>query len=93
MSRLDPALGLLEVHGFAAAMGAADAMAKAAPVEVTGPVSIGDGLVTVYVRGEIAAVREALDAGSRAAERIGRVHACHLIGRPVPELAGVFQID
>ena len=92
MSRADDALGLLEVRGITAAIGAADVMAKAALVEVLGPALIGDGLVTLFVRGEIAAVREALDAGSRSAQGFGLLRACRLIGRPVPELDRVFGI-
>lgn len=76
-----------------AAIGAADAMAKAAHVEIAGPALIGDGLVTLFVRGEIAAVREALDAGSRSAQGFGLFLACRLIGRPVPELDKVFGIS
>jgi len=93
VSRPDAALGLLEVRGMTAAVGAADAMAKAAPVDIGGPALIGDGLVTLFVLGEISAVGEALEAGARTAERIGRLLACRLIGRPSPDLAGLFCID
>ena len=76
-----------------AAVGAADAMAKAAPVAVVGPALAGAGLVTIFVHGEIAAVREALDAGARAASGIGRVLASSVIGRPTADLVGIFDVD
>ena len=63
------AMGMLEVHGLTAAIGAADAMAKAAPVRVDGPYLVGCGLVTIVVRGDIAAVIEAVEAGAAAAGR------------------------
>ena len=83
-------MGLLEVHGLAAAIGAIDAMAKAATIRVVAPQRIGDGLVTLVARGDIASVREAVDAGAEQATRIGRVVARHVIGRPSPELALIF---
>jgi ethanolamine utilization protein EutM len=84
------ALGLLEVHGFTAAIAAADAMSKAAPVRIGTSARIGDGLVTVVTNGQIAAVQESIAAGVTAAERVGRVVARHVIGRPSPELRAVF---
>lgn len=75
-------MGLLEVLGLTAAIGAADAMAKAAPVRIDGPHLIGNGLVTVVARGEIAAVIEAIEAGAAAAGRLGHLTAGHIIGRP-----------
>jgi len=84
------ALGLLEVRGFTAAFVAADAMSKAAQVQLGTTARIGDGLVTIVTSGQIAAVQEALAAGVVAAERVGRVVARHVIGRPSPELRAVF---
>jgi len=81
---------MLEVHGLTPALGAADAMAKAAPVRLSGPFLIGDGLVTMVVRGDIASVREAIEAGDRVAGRLGRVTARHVIGRPVSDVDLVF---
>jgi ethanolamine utilization protein EutM len=86
------ALGLLEVHGFTAAVAAADAMSKAADVELGTSVRIGDGLVTVVASGQIAAVQEAVASGIVAAERVGRVVARHVIGRPSQELRVVFAL-
>ncbi len=83
-------MGMIEVLGLTAAIGAADAMAKAAPVRVDGPFLIGSGLVTVVVRGEIAAVIEAVEAGATAAGRLGHLTARHVIGRPSGEVDMVF---
>lgn len=92
MRHPDDALGLLEVRGMTAAIGAADAMAKAALVELGPAARIGDGLVTIPVHGEIAAVREALDAGSAAARAIAEVVASGVIGRPSPGLVETFGL-
>jgi len=78
----EEALGMIETRGFAAMVEAADAMVKAARVELTGYEKIGGGYVTAIVRGDVAAVRAALDAGSRAAERVGEVISVHVIPRP-----------
>ena len=76
------ALGMIETRGFAAMVEAGDAMVKAAKVELTGYEKTGGGYVTALVRGDVAAVRAALDAGSRAAERVGEVISVHVIPRP-----------
>lgn len=76
------ALGMIETRGFAAMVEASDAMVKAAKVELTGYEKIGGGYVTAIVRGDVAAVRAALDAGGRAAERVGEVVSVHIIPRP-----------
>lgn len=92
MSAAGFALGLLEVRGLTAATVAADAMAKAAPVEVRRGVRIGDGLLTLILLGEIAAIEEALAIGRAAASRAGDVVAWSRIGRPEPELVTVFGL-
>src|SRR5512137_1490103 len=76
------ALGMIEARGFAAMVEASDAMVKAAKVELTGYEKTGGGYVTAIVRGDVAAVRAALDAGQRAAERVGEVVSVHIIPRP-----------
>ena len=76
------ALGMIETRGFAAMVEASDAMVKAAKVELAGYEKIGGGYVTAIVRGDVAAVKAALDAGSRAAERVGEVISTHIIPRP-----------
>ena len=76
------ALGMIETRGFAAMVEASDAMVKAAKVELVSYERIGGGYVTAIVRGDVAAVRAALDAGGRAAERVGEVVSVHIIPRP-----------
>jgi ethanolamine utilization protein EutM len=76
------ALGMIETRGFTAMVEAADAMVKAAKVELVGYEKIGGGFVTAIVRGDVAAVRAAVDAGSRAAERVGEIVSTHVIPRP-----------
>jgi len=76
------ALGMIETRGFAAMVEASDAMVKAARVELTCYEKIGGGYVTAIVRGDVAAVRAALDAGGRAAEKVGEVISIHIIPRP-----------
>ncbi len=76
------ALGMIETKGFVAMVEAADAMVKAAKVELVGYEKIGGGFVTAIVRGDVAAVKAATEAGQRAAERIGEMVAVHIIPRP-----------
>lgn len=76
------ALGMIETRGFAAMVEASDAMVKAAKVELIGYEKIGGGFVTAIVRGDVAAVRAAVDAGVRAAEKVGEVVSTHVIPRP-----------
>jgi ethanolamine utilization protein EutM len=76
------ALGMIETRGFTAMVEASDAMTKAAKVTLMRYEKTGGGYVTAIVRGDVAAVRAALDAGSRAAERVGEVISVHIIPRP-----------
>ena len=76
------ALGMIETRGFAAMVEAADAMVKAAKVDLVGHQAIGGGYVTAIVRGDVAACRAAVDAGQRAAEKVGEVVSTHVIPRP-----------
>lgn len=76
------ALGMIETRGFAAMVEAADAMVKAARVELVGFQQIGGGFVTAIVRGDVAAVRAAVDAGTVAAEKVGEIVSTHVIPRP-----------
>lgn len=80
------ALGLLETRGFPAMVGAADAMTKAAEVQVVAHQSIGDGLCTVIIRGSLSNVAIAVEAGMHEAERIGELHAVMVIPRPLDDL-------
>jgi microcompartment protein CcmL/EutN len=78
----DTALGLVETRGLVAAIEAADAMLKAASVRLVGLETTVAALVTVQIEGETAAVQAAVDAGSRAAERVGELVSRHVIPRP-----------
>jgi len=76
------ALGMIETRGFSAMVEAADAMVKAAKVDLVGFEKIGGGYVTAIVRGDVAACRAAVDAGARAAEKVGEIVSTHVIPRP-----------
>ena len=76
------ALGMVETRGLVAAIEAADAMVKAANVVLIGSEKIGSGLVSVMVRGDVGAVKAAVDAGAAAAGSLGEVIATHVIPRP-----------
>ena len=76
------ALGMVETRGLVAAIEAADAMVKAANVELIGTEKIGSGLVSVMVRGDVGAVKAAVEAGSSSAGSLGEVIATHVIPRP-----------
>lgn len=76
------ALGMVETRGLVAAIEAADAMVKAANVQLIGTEKIGSGLVTVMVRGDVGAVKSATESGSAAASKLGELVAVHVIPRP-----------
>ena len=76
------ALGMIETRGLVAAIEAADAMVKAANVTLVGTEKIGSGLVSVMVRGDVGAVKSAVEAGEAAAQRLGEIIATHVIPRP-----------
>src|SRR3954463_1947927 len=80
------ALGLIETKGFVGMVEAADAMVKAAKVELVGFEKIGGGYVTAIVRGDVAAVKAATEAGARGAERVGELVSVHIIPRPHPNI-------
>ena len=86
------ALGMIETKGMIALIEAADAMVKAARVQLIGYHQIGAGMVTALVRGDVAACKAATDAGAAAAQRVGDVIAVHVIPRPHDELEAVFPI-
>jgi ethanolamine utilization protein EutM len=86
------ALGMIETRGLIALIEAADAMVKAAKVTIVGWEKIGSGYVTVLVRGDVAAVRAATDAGAAAARRVGELIATHVIPRPHSSLEDVLPI-
>ena len=86
------ALGMIETRGFAAMVEAADAMVKAARVELVSYEKIGGGYVTAIVRGDVAAVKAATEAGQRAAERVGELVSVHVIPRPPGNLDSVLPL-
>jgi len=79
---MSEALGMIETKGFVGMVEASDAMVKAAKVELVGYEKIGGGYVTCIVRGDVAAVKAAVEAGSRGAERVGELVSVHVIPRP-----------
>jgi ethanolamine utilization protein EutM len=86
------ALGMIEVRGFVGMVEAADAMVKAAKVELVGYEKTGGGYVTAVVRGDVAAVKAATDAGAAAARRVGELVSVHVIPRPHANLEDALPI-
>lgn len=83
------ALGMVETRGLVGAIEAADAMVKAANVQLVGKEQVGGGLVTVMVRGDVGAVKAATDAGAAAAEKVGELISVHVIPRPHAEVDSI----
>ncbi len=79
---MSDALGMIETKGFVALVEASDAMVKAARVELIGYEKIGGAYTTTIVRGDVAAVKAAVEAGARAAEKVGELISVHVIPRP-----------
>ncbi len=84
--------GMIETRGLTAAIEAADAMTKAAEVTLIGTEKIGSGLVTVMVRGDVAAVKAAVEAGSVRAEGLGELVATHVIPRPHRDIEKILPL-
>lgn len=87
---MQDAIGLLETKGLVALVEATDAMAKAANVAIVKRISIGGGLVTTVVRGDVGSVRAAVEAGANAASQIGDLVAKHVIPRPADGLVQAY---
>lgn len=85
----DRALGMIETRGLIASIEAADAMVKAAKVQLIGKEKVQGGLVTILVVGETAAVKSAVDAGAAAAQRVGELVSTHIIPRPDDQIDGI----
>ncbi|GHU67267.1 carboxysome shell protein [Clostridia bacterium] len=83
------ALGMIETKGLIGAIEAADAMVKAAGVKLIGRQQIGSGLVTVMVRGDVGAVKAAVDAGAAAAKAVGNLYGIHVIPSPDDDVEGI----
>ena len=86
------ALGMVETRGLTAAIEAADQMCKAANVALVGTEKIGSGLVTVMVRGDVGAVKSAVESGSAAASRLGELVATHVIPRPHRDVEKILPV-
>jgi len=84
------AIGMIETRGYVPALAAADAMVKAANVEIMARNEVGGGLVSVVVKGDVGAVKAATEAGSEAANQIGEVVSVHVIPRPHSDLGQHF---
>ena len=83
------ALGMVETKGLVGSIEAADAMVKAANVHLIGKVHVGGGLVTVLVRGDVGAVKAAVEAGGAAAKRVGELVSVHVIPRPHEDVEAI----
>ncbi|RCX18010.1 ethanolamine utilization protein EutM [Anaerobacterium chartisolvens] len=86
---MSDAIGMIETRGLVGAIEAADAMVKAANVQLAGKELVGGGLVMVMVRGDVGAVKAATDAGAAAAGRVGEVKSVHVIARPHSEVSAI----
>jgi len=92
MTQITEALGMIETKGFTSLVEAVDAMMKAANVQFIGWDKIGNGLVSAFVTGDVAAVKAATDAGAAAAGRVGEVVSVQVIARPHEDLPKVLKI-
>lgn len=92
MAEAQSALGMVETRGLVGAIEAADAMVKAANVQLIGSEYIGGGYVTVMVRGDVGAVKAATDAGGAAAAAVGDLVSVHVIARPHGEVESVLPV-
>ncbi len=87
---MNEAIGMIETRGFTGSVEATDAMAKAANVTIARTIPIGGGLITVICRGDVASVKAAVDAGGKAASKVGELVASHVIARPHEDLIKSF---
>jgi ethanolamine utilization protein EutM len=83
---MNEAIGMIETRGYTGSVEATDAMVKAANISISRSISIGGGLITVICRGDVASVKAAVDAGAKAATKIGELVASHVIARPHEDL-------
>src|SRR5207253_11293729 len=90
---MSEALGMIETKGYVGSVEASDAMVKAANVSLIKTVPIGGGLITVLCRGDVGSVKAAVDAGSKAAAKIGELVSSHVIARPHEDLLKTFVAD
>jgi ethanolamine utilization protein EutM len=88
---MSQAIGMIETKGYVAAFAAADAMVKAANVNIVGKKEVGGGLVAIIVSGDVGAVKAATEAGAEAAGAVGTVVSCHVIPRPHTDVQKAFD--
>ena len=84
---------MIETRGYVGSVEASDAMVKAANVTLTKTISIGGGLITVFATGDVGSVKAAVDAGAKAAGKVGELVASHILARPHEDLMKVFLGD
>ena len=87
---MSEAIGMIETKGYTGSVEATDAMVKAANVTLAKTIPIGGGLITVICKGDVASVKAAVDAGSKAARKVGELVSAHVIARPHEDLMKVF---
>lgn len=87
---MSEAIGMVETKGYVGSVEASDAMVKAANVTLIKTVPIGGGMITVLARGDVGSVKAAVDAGSKAAAKVGELISSHIIARPHEDLLKVF---
>ena len=90
---MSEAIGMIETKGYTGNVEATDAMAKAANVTISKTIAIGGGMITVICKGDVASVKAAVEAGSKAASKVGELVASHVIARPHEDLAKAFLGD
>jgi len=87
---MSEAIGMIETKGYVGSVEASDAMVKAANVKLIKTIAIGGGLITVIAQGDIGSVKAAVDAGAKAAAKVGELVSSHVIARPHEELLAAF---
>lgn len=87
---MSEALGMIETRGYVGSVEASDAMVKAANVRLVKTIPIGGGLITVLARGDVGSVKAAVDAGAKAAGKVGELISSHIIARPHEDLLKTF---
>lgn len=87
---MNEAIGMIETKGYVGSVEASDAMVKAANVKLIKTIAIGGGLITVVAQGDIGSIKAAVDAGSKAASKVGELVGSHIIARPHEELLAAF---
>ena len=90
---MSEAIGMIETKGFTGSVEATDAMAKAANVNIAKTIPIGGGLITIICQGDVASVKAAVDAGAKAAGKVGELVAAHVIARAHEDLTKIFLGD